>query len=299
MSQAAKKPASSRARSKKATVSPTSERATPSLVPLDIGRRSDALPYVELIEPHRSRDDVVLSPENRATFGKLLEEFRKGDTLRRHGLAVKSRVLFCGPPGCGKSATAEAFAFETGLDFLVVRLDAVISSFLGETAANLKAVFEAAERRPCVLFFDEFDALARTRTDTSEHNELRRVVNSLLMMIERFQGRGYVIAATNLESTLDAALWRRFDEVIYFEQPSLTRIREMLKLKTQGVSADFDLMCKAEALKGYSYAEIERVVLNAIKSSIMDNRKRIGETDFDLALKEEIRRRKIQKKIAS
>ena len=119
------------------------------------------------------------------------------------------------------------------------------------------------------------------------------------MMIERFQGRGFVIAATNLESTLDAALWRRFDEVIYFEQPSIPRIREMLKLKTQGVSADFDLMCKADALKGYSYAEIERVVLNAIKSSIMDNRKRIGEPDFDMALKEEIRRRKIQKKIAS
>jgi SpoVK/Ycf46/Vps4 family AAA+-type ATPase len=275
------------------------KRSTPSLVPLDVGRTSRASPFVELVKPERTRDEIILSPDNRSIFAGLLEEFRKGDSLRRHGLRVKSNLLFCGPPGCGKSATAEAFANEIGLDLMIVRLDAVISSYLGETASNLKAVFEAVERSPCVLFFDEFDALARTREDASEHNEIRRVVNSLLMMIERFKGRGFIIAATNLETTLDQALWRRFDEVIYFDRPTLARVKAMLRLKTKTFPAAFDIEERAEELKDYSYAEIETVVSSAIKLAIIGRRKRISEQDFNKSLKDQVRRRRVQKKLTS
>jgi SpoVK/Ycf46/Vps4 family AAA+-type ATPase len=180
---------------------------------------------------------------------------------------------------------------------MIVRLDAVISSYLGETASNLKAIFEAVERTPCVLFFDEFDALARTRTDANEHNEIRRVVNSLLMMIERFTGRGFIIAATNLEASLDQALWRRFDEVIYFEPPTVARIRTMLRLKTKNFTASFDIEARAEDLTGYSYAEIEAIILSSIKMAIINRRKRINEVDFNKALKNQIRRSKLQKKM--
>jgi SpoVK/Ycf46/Vps4 family AAA+-type ATPase len=106
-----------------------------------------------------------------------MEEFRGADLLRRHGLEIRSKLLFCGPPGCGKTLTAEVFAHELGLPLVIARLDAIISSFLGETATNIRKVFESAAGQPCVLFLDEFDGLARARADGSEHNELRRVVN--------------------------------------------------------------------------------------------------------------------------
>lgn len=271
---------------------------TSSLAALDIGRDKRAAGLIREVEVTRTRDDVVLSSENFQIFSGLIEEFRASETLRRHGLPVRSKLLFCGPPGCGKSITAEVFARELGLDLFVVKLDAVVSSFLGETASNLRAIFEAAERKPCVIFFDEFDALARARADAGDHNELKRVVNSLLMLIEDFKGRGFLIAATNLEGALDPALWRRFDEVILFEAPSASKIAQMLELKTKNFPAAFSIREKASDLAGFSYAEVERVCYAAIKSAIMQRRKRISVGDFDSALKAEKRRRKIQMRVA-
>jgi len=196
------------------------------LLPLGI-RDTNKTHLIEGIVPERNKDDIVLSPSNIRSFVALLQEFRQADRLRRHGLEIRSKLLFCGPPGCGKTITAEAFAFELGLPLYVAKLDMIISSFLGETASNLRKVFEAAANQPSVLFLDEFDALARARTDSSEHNELRRVVNSLLQMIDRHRTRGFLIAATNLEESLDTAIWRRFDEVILFDLPKEREIRSL------------------------------------------------------------------------
>ena len=185
------------------------------------------------------------------------------------------------------------------MDLFVVRLDSIISSFLGETASNLRTVIEAAERRPCVLFFDEFDALARARTDSSEHNELRRVVDSLLVLIEEVKGKRFLIAAANLEDRLDAALWRRFDDDVLFERPTTARISQMLALKTRNFQAAFSIRDRAANLAGFSYAEIDRVCNAAIKSAILSRRKNISAADFDGALKDEQRRHRIQKRVAA
>lgn len=269
-----------------------------SLAALDIGRDSKASSFIERVEPRHTKSDLILSPDNNRVIQALIEEFRAGDMLRRHGLELRSKLLFCGPPGCGKTLTTEVFANELGLDLFVVRLDAVISSFLGETAANLRSVIEAAERRPCVLFFDEFDALARTRSDRNDNGEIRRVVNSLLMLIENFSGRGFLVAATNLESSLDPALWRRFDDVMMFERPTEARIKQMLKLKTRNFRASFRIEGRAKELVGSSYAEIDRICTNAIKSAILAKRKKIAVSDFSGALRDEKRRRKIRSKVA-
>ena len=154
---------------------------------------------LEVVEPRRSFEELVLTEENHEILGRFIEEQRYAETLRRHALGVRSKLLFCGPPGCGKTITAEVLARTIALSLFVVRLDAVIASFLGETASNLRKVFEIANSQSCVLFLDEFDAVARARTDDSEHSELRRVVNSLLMLIDRFHGRGLLIAPSNLE----------------------------------------------------------------------------------------------------
>jgi SpoVK/Ycf46/Vps4 family AAA+-type ATPase len=177
-----------------------------------------------------------------------------------------------------RSATlcTEIFAAELGLPLFVVKLDRLISSYLGETAANVRKIFEFARKQPCVLFFDEFDALARARDDSGEHNELRRVVNSLLLFIDRMQPKGFLIAATNLERALDPAVWRRFNEVIWFDKPDRSMIERFLRLKFKNVATTFDPASHSSTLKGYSYAEIERVCVQAIKSMIIGRRKQVA-----------------------
>jgi len=199
--------------------------------------------------------------------------------------------LFCGPPGCGKTLCAEVFAGELGLPLFVVKIDRLISSYLGETATNVRKIFEFARKHPCVLFLDEFDALARSRDDTSEHNELRRVVNSLLIFIDRIRPRGFLVAATNLEQSLDPAIWRRFDEVIWFERPDREMIGRFLKLKFKNIHISFDAMAHAPSLEGYSYAEIERICVQAIKASVIERHKDVREQDFRQAITDEVRRR--------
>ena len=247
--------------------------------------------FVERVEPEHNKNDIVLSDENVRVFVDLIHEFRRGDEIRRRGLEVRSKLLFCGPPGCGKTLCAEVFAAELGLPLYVVKIDRLISSYLGETAANIRKIFEFARKQPCVLFLDEFDALARSRDDTSEHNELRRVVNSLLLFIDRIRPKGFMIAATNLDHSLDPAIWRRFDEVIWFDKPDRQMIERFLKLKFKNLALDFDPLAQAGKLEGYSYAEIERVCVQAIKSAVIHRRKTVREQDLRRAIADEVRRR--------
>ncbi|MFO1110691.1 MAG: ATP-binding protein [Bradyrhizobium sp.] len=268
------------------------------LIPIKLARDNRFSQLVEVVEPRRNRSELVLAPHNIRTFLGLMEEFRGADRLRRHGLQIRSKLLFCGPPGCGKTVTAEVFARELGLPLIVARLDAIISSFLGETATNIRKVFEAAAEQPCVLFLDEFDALARARSDGSEHNELRRVVNSLLMLIDRYRGVGFLVAATNLEESLDAAIWRRFDEVIVFDLPSHREIRRLVEIKLKNFPVSFRLSEKLAGLRGMSYADIERVCDNAIKTSILKGSKNLIEAEFNFAIREQQRRHAVRERLS-
>src|SRR5580693_9334749 len=172
---------------------PSRPRALAPLIPFP----EAAGDYIEFVEPSHTKQDIILSTENVKVFIGLLREFRRSEEIRRRGLPTRSKLLFCGPPGCGKTLCAEIFAAELGLPLYIVKLDRLISSYLGETATNVRKIFEFARKQPCVLFFDEFDALARARDDGGEHNELRRVVNSLLIFIDRITPKGFLVAATN------------------------------------------------------------------------------------------------------
>jgi SpoVK/Ycf46/Vps4 family AAA+-type ATPase len=250
-----------------------------------------ATELVDEIPVSRGLSDIVLSHETRSLIDGVIEERIRGEELRRHRLPISTRLLFSGPPGCGKTLCAEVFARELSLPLYSARIDVIISSFLGETASNLRRLFEYAARRPCILFLDEFDALARTRTDATEHNELRRVVNSLLLMIERFRGPGLVIAATNLPQSLDEAIWRRFDDVLSFELPTEREIEQLLAREFANFPAHFDLATPTSKLIGMSYADIERICVNAIKKAVLKKRKSVSETEFAAALRQETRRK--------
>lgn len=250
-----------------------------------------ATELVDEIAVTRSLAEIVLNPDTRPLVDSIIEERRRAEDLRRYRLPLSTRFMFSGPPGCGKTLCAEVIARELSLPLYSARIDVIISSFLGETASNLRRLFEFAARRPCILFLDEFDALARTRSDTTEHNELRRVVNSLLLMIERFKGPGLVIAATNLPCSLDEAIWRRFDDIISFEPPGEHEIGLLLARQFANFPAHFDLAAPVPKLVGMSYADIERICVDAIKKAVLKKRKSVSETEFAVALRQETRRK--------
>lgn len=250
-----------------------------------------AAEFVERIEPRYKPQDIFLSGRNFGMLAGLVLEHRRREEILRRGLPVRSRLLLCGGPGTGKTMCAEVFAGELGLPLFVVKLDRLISSYLGETASNIRKIFEFARTHPSVVFLDEFDALARARDNDAEHGELRRVVNSLLVFIDRIQPSGFLIAATNLEGSLDPAIWRRFDEVIWFDLPTKLQVRRFVERKFRNVAVDFDVREEADALVGFSYADIERACLHAIKAPILKRRKTVTRHNLKTAIRDLVERR--------
>ncbi len=196
---------------------------------------------------------------------------------------------------------AEAVAKEVYLPLAVVRFDAVISSYLGETAANLRKVFEFARSRPMVMLFDEFDAIGKRRTDPDEHGEIKRVVNSFLQMLDGFHAETLTIAATNHQGLLDPALWRRFDEIVFFPLPTVSEIERLLidRLKQVKVSPAVGLTAIARSLVGRSHGDVERLAIEMIKRVILREREEIDLQITSEVLEEERTRTKLVDAIAA
>lgn len=259
-----------------ATPRPRSKRTVSNDVPKD---RERGLPLLDIREPVRGLSDLVLAPEIREMLEDVLRERSKEEVLGTFGLRPATRLLFYGPPGCGKTTAAEALATELGLELATVRLDAVVSSYLGETAANLRKVFDFVDSHRLVVLFDEFDAIGKEREDPSEHGELRRVINGFLQMLDAYRGPSVLIAATNHEGLLDRALWRRFDEVITFDKPTREQLRELLKIKLRAVRTDLPLDRSdfLDLFSGMAHADVERVLVRAIKTMALDGRQFLSE----------------------
>ncbi len=262
----------------------------------DIPKDSErGLPLLDLRVPCRFLGDVVLSARNKQMIEEVILEQDREEILRSNGLRPKSKLLFCGPPGCGKSLTAEVIAGELGMELVMIRFDAVVSSYLGETASNLRKVFEFLEKGRFVALFDEFDAIGKEREDEAEHGELKRVVNSFLQMFDSYRGRSILIAATNHEGMLDRALWRRFEEIFFFDKPDVEQIRKVLELKLRSTECDLpiDSWNFCQNMEGFSHADIERVVIQAIKQTILKGRRAVDKDVFDDALNREMERKSI------
>ena len=257
--------------------------------------RERGIPLLSVREPVRGLEDVVLSPENLSVVEEILREHNREEVLKAHGLRPSDRVLFCGPPGCGKTLTAEVIAGELGRPLVVVRTDSVVSSFLGETAANLRKVFDFAAASPTVTLFDEFDALGKEREDASEHGELRRVVNAVLQMLDAYEGRSLIIAATNHEGMLDTAVWRRFEEMLFLKPPTFAQLCRLLTIKLRGVRYEFDVKEIADRgwFKGATHADVERVVRRALKEMVLQG----GELKLRLEHIETAQRRENARKL--
>ncbi|HEL3759500.1 TPA: AAA family ATPase [Stenotrophomonas maltophilia] len=254
--------------------------------------KDSGVPLVEARPVVREEKDIVLADAARVVLDEILTEHNRADVLRSYGMQPAQKLLFCGPPGCGKTLAAEVIASALSLPLVLIRLDSVISSFLGETATNLRKVFDYISAQPMVALFDEFDALTKDRGDSADHGELKRSVNAVLQMMDSYRGESILIATTNYESLLDKAVWRRFDEVVHFEMPTQEQIKQLLALKLSGVRRNFEPDdAKIVALfKGMSHADIERVLRRSIKDMILSGREFLEKSHLNAALAREYRR---------
>lgn len=247
-------------------------------VPVDSESRTV---LADVIYPNDNRIDVILSQENRENIDTFILSYKNADRLNSIGIGVANTLLLYGPPGCGKTQCAYLIARELGLPLIIARLDSLISSYLGTTAKNIRALFEFAQKMPCVLFLDEFDAIAKARDDSNELGELKRVVNSLLQNVDAMSKDSLLIAATNHDKLLDSAVWRRFEYKLEIGLPDTNAIIEMIDLftkKAHNLNAK-EKVELATALTGLSGANIEEVLVKAIRRSVIQD-KSIEKIDF-------------------
>ncbi len=181
------------------------------------------------VEPRIRLDELILPLPARESGRQLVEEHVRADVLRTHGYEPRHRVLLSGPPGNGKTSFAEGVAEALALPFFIVRYDALIGSYLGETNARLRRLFDYVRTQPSVLFFDEFDAIGKERGDTHETGEIKRVVSFLLQQLDQLPSYVIVIAATNHGELLDRAVWRRFQMRLSFPFPDKKLIAAFLE----------------------------------------------------------------------
>lgn len=229
--------------------------------------KDSLLELYDIIRPTVSLDDVVLPANQRKLLLQILQEQNENAKLAEHNLPVANRLLLCGPPGCGKTMTANAIAHELGLPMAYVRLDGLVSSYLGQTSVNLRKVFTSVGTMPIVLFLDEFDAIAKKRDDGNEMGELKRVVTALLQNFDNMPDNVFLIAATNHEHLLDPAIWRRFNYVINFGYPDDEQRAELIGrwLAEYRVEHNLDIKKLTALTVDRSTAQIKELVISVAK----------------------------------
>ncbi|MDD3140864.1 MAG: AAA family ATPase [Lachnospiraceae bacterium] len=246
------------------------------------------MPLIEVLYPEKYFSDLIVTDDKIQQLEQIIKEFNNWDVLVSNGVFPTRRVLFYGPPGCGKTLAAQALAGEIGIPMLYVRFDALISSYLGETASNIRKVFEYAQKDSWVIFFDEFDAIGRSRNDSTEHGEIKRVVNAFLQQIDNYHGHSLIIAATNFEQSLDYAIWRRFDETMCFEMPSNEEKIKLFSLKMKRFQGPVHVIEQyMNELDAFSHSDIEKISQIIMKQCILEGRKIYSKNDIENAVKKQ------------
>ena len=234
--------------------------------------RLPAGPLVTEVVPTRCLKDMILPAETEEIIRELVGEQHRADLLRSYDIEPRNRVLLAGPPGNGKTTLAEAIANTLNVPLMMVRYEAVIGSYLGETAQRISQVFEHARSRHCVLFFDEFDVLGKERGDLQETGEIKRVVSSLLLQIDALPSYVVVVTASNHPELLDRAVWRRFQVRLELPLPKQGQIEEWFKrFETQtGQALGLSPRSLAQRLKGLSFAEVEDFGTDVLRRIMLD-----------------------------
>ena len=220
--------------------------------------------------PTTRLSDMVLSDRIQLQIGEIVHQHRQRDLLRSHGLTPKRKLLLVGPPGCGKTMTATAIAGECHLPLMFVQLHALLTKYMGESAAKLHLVFDAMVQTRGVYLFDEFDAIGATRAATNDIGEMRRILNSFLQFMERDDSDSIIVAATNFVGMLDNALFRRFDDVVRYELPDAKMVRTLIENRL-GMFDLSGIKWKAICMVALnlSHAEVARACDDAARKAVL------------------------------
>ena len=221
-------------------------------------------------EPKTRLSDMVLSENLHGQIQRVLREQKHAERILAYGLPIRRKLLFVGPPGTGKTLTASALAGELGLPLFAIRLDGLLTKFMGESAAKLRQVFDATNQARGVYFFDEFDAIGSNRGNANDVGEIRRVLNSFLQMIEQDASHSVIAAATNQPTILDSALLRRFDDVLRYGTPTAALAADLLQRRlSRWVPGNTDWQTLASAVPNLSFAELKLACDDAVKDAII------------------------------
>jgi hypothetical protein len=261
--------------SKKLKLARVSRDSQPNL-PVDGESR---LPVADEERYRRGEVSVVFTGTLQNDLKQFLDTFKASEQLSAHGIDIAASMLLYGPPGCGKTQIARFIAAELELPLIVARMDSLISSYLGSTAKNLRLLFEFAASHPCILFLDEFDALAKMRDDARELGELKRVVISLLQNIDALGRDHLLIAATNHDHLLDPAVWRRFAHRIHVTAPDREARRQLLKNYYRTFADDETISTVVALTEGLSGAQIKDVAETAVRDAILQKSMAISQYD--------------------
>jgi len=253
-------------------------------------------PLLEVQYFEKDFDTLILSSETKAQLERIILEFKDADILSTYNLHYKNKILLCGKPGTGKTFSVQAISSLLFIPVVYIRFDAIISSYLGETAGNLRKVFDFIENGTWIVLFDEFDIIGKNRNDHYEHGEIKRVVNNFLQMLDNFKGESILFAATNHQNILDSAIWRRFDAVIDYDLPDQKMRQQLFEqyLKPLKRQKDIDLLQAVKYSQGLSPADIKMVAIEAMKLAIIDHRDTLSNEDLNFAIKEFMHREKVK-----
>ncbi|GCL46570.1 AAA ATPase, central region [Microcystis aeruginosa NIES-3806] len=262
-----------------------------------IEKKSDPIPLVQpkgdlanLVSvryPDIRLSDMILTSDLEFRLKRVLTEQRQGKRLREHNLMPRRKLLLVGPPGSGKTMTAEALAGELKLPLFTTLYDSLMAKYMGETASRLKVIFEAMTITKGVYFFDEFDAIGTQRHNSNDVGEIRRILNSFLMFLEQEQGDSLILAATNHPQLLDKALFRRFDDVIEYQLPDAAIIRELIESRLISFEIDWkDWSNILNQANGLAQAEIVRATDDAAKQAVLSNSQKVSEDSLISAIME-------------
>lgn len=247
-----------------------STRSETGLASLPKSKRTNS-ELVSYISRKQLKHHMILPGDVEDRLLSIEQEYAARERLKKYSLEPKKKILLYGPPGCGKTLSAERLAWNLGLPLLKVRFDSLLSSYFGESASNLRMVFDYCKSEPVVLLLDECDFIAKSRVSTQDVGEVPRIVNMLLTLLDEYDAPGLVLATTNLKVSLDEALFRRFDDVIEVPMPGKTERKRLLEMTLSAipVSPDVDMDDISDRLEGYSAANIVLIAQRAAKIGVL------------------------------
>ncbi len=249
--------------------------------------RGELANLLTVSHPANRLGDMVLDEAAANQLRRVVKEQRQLARIKEHGLTPRRKLLLVGPPGTGKTMTASALAGELGIPLFLVRLDSLITKFMGETSSKLRQVFDAVTDIRGVYFFDEFDAIGSQRSLANDVGEIRRVLNSFLQMIEQDTSNSLIVAATNHAEILDYALFRRFDDVVEYRVPSPEQATDLIRSRLGRFEPKpFRKDAILGQAEGLSHAEICRAVDAAIKHAILHDQTKVQPAELGRALEE-------------